>query len=394
MKKAKLLLMLALVLPMIAWGQNGVMITEEGDYTWKYISPSNVPDFDAQGKAWYEVGYDDSSWSTVVTSRLQDLPEELIYKSGYVRVPFNLTEVKENGYYYFYSEGAINADIYVNGNYLGCVYTYDEYVHIPQAALKTGENILALHGAFDDPRFLGIVYNTAFLDKNGVVLENFQATDVTQLSNAIYMDAIETYAGKELEVQIKLKNAIDIASYQFNMLLPYGVEVKDATATLINDRHDEHTLSEGTIWVGDSHMLGKHYAVISGTGGQISGNDGAVISLKLGISSNRDAGVFPIKFTNVVFAKPDGSRIGVPTVYVPITILEVKGDANNNQVVTIADVVTIVSYIIGAEPDSFLRSAADVNNDGVIDISDAQAVVNIVLGRNSRQAPSDFADPQ
>jgi hypothetical protein len=55
------------------------------------------------------------------------------------------------------------------------------------------------------------------------------------------------------------------------------------------------------------------------------------------------------------------------------------GDANCDETVNVLDVVTIVNYIMGANPDPFCFENADVNQDDVIDVLDVVATANIIL---------------
>lgn len=55
------------------------------------------------------------------------------------------------------------------------------------------------------------------------------------------------------------------------------------------------------------------------------------------------------------------------------------GDANDDGVVDVADVVAIVNYILEKPAENFNMTAADVNGDEVIDAADVVSVVNIIL---------------
>ena len=55
------------------------------------------------------------------------------------------------------------------------------------------------------------------------------------------------------------------------------------------------------------------------------------------------------------------------------------GDANNDGVINILDIITIINYIMGLNPDHFNFEAADVNNDGVINILDVILDINVVM---------------
>lgn len=56
-----------------------------------------------------------------------------------------------------------------------------------------------------------------------------------------------------------------------------------------------------------------------------------------------------------------------------------KGDVNMDGTTNISDVVTIVNYILGSEPNVFNRTAADLNNDDIINIIDVVRLLNLIL---------------
>jgi hypothetical protein len=55
------------------------------------------------------------------------------------------------------------------------------------------------------------------------------------------------------------------------------------------------------------------------------------------------------------------------------------GDANCDGIVDVLDVVIIVSYIVGENPQPFCFVNADINDDGLINVQDVVGTVNIVL---------------
>ena len=65
--------------------------------------------------------------------------------------------------------------------------------------------------------------------------------------------------------------------------------------------------------------------------------------------------------------------------YKEIEVTILKGDVNGDGFVNVADVVAIVSYILGTPPEVFHFDAADMDDDGVINITDAVALVNYLL---------------
>lgn len=61
------------------------------------------------------------------------------------------------------------------------------------------------------------------------------------------------------------------------------------------------------------------------------------------------------------------------------TIIQVPGDANCDGEVDVLDVVTIINYILGFNPDPFCPENADANEDGDIDVLDVVTTINIIL---------------
>ena len=61
-----------------------------------------------------------------------------------------------------------------------------------------------------------------------------------------------------------------------------------------------------------------------------------------------------------------------------------KGDVNGDGTISIADVTTLVNYILGKTTDNEpAMEAADVNNDNSISIADVTALVNKILGKET-----------
>ena len=55
------------------------------------------------------------------------------------------------------------------------------------------------------------------------------------------------------------------------------------------------------------------------------------------------------------------------------------GDVNCDNYVSVADVTTLIYYLLGSNPQPFNPDAADVNNDQLISISDVTRLINILL---------------
>ncbi len=74
-----------------------------------------------------------------------------------------------------------------------------------------------------------------------------------------------------------------------------------------------------------------------------------------------------------------------PVVLVPVALnvtgsSVMPGDANCDGTVNVIDVITIVNYILGQNPQPFCPENADVNGDTLINVIDIIGTVNIILG--------------
>ena len=58
----------------------------------------------------------------------------------------------------------------------------------------------------------------------------------------------------------------------------------------------------------------------------------------------------------------------------------IAGDANDDGVVSIADVTAVVGHILGQPVGYFDAKAADVNHSGSVTIADAKIIVEVLLG--------------
>ena len=68
----------------------------------------------------------------------------------------------------------------------------------------------------------------------------------------------------------------------------------------------------------------------------------------------------------------------------------IRGDANGSYAVDVADVITIINYVVGNNPKPFLFDAADVNGDGVINVLDVVGTINIVLYPENNQSKDEY----
>ena len=73
---------------------------------------------------------------------------------------------------------------------------------------------------------------------------------------------------------------------------------------------------------------------------------------------------------------------GTAELVLPIENNTLKGDVNHDGKVDVADVTTLVDYILGNTPQGFDASNCNVNEDTKIDVGDVTSLVDIILNSN------------
>jgi len=57
------------------------------------------------------------------------------------------------------------------------------------------------------------------------------------------------------------------------------------------------------------------------------------------------------------------------------------GDVDGDGSINVADIVALISYILGnIQPTEAQLLAADINEDGIVNVADLTAIINIILG--------------
>ena len=64
-----------------------------------------------------------------------------------------------------------------------------------------------------------------------------------------------------------------------------------------------------------------------------------------------------------------------------VNISFIRGDVNEDGVVDIGDVATLIKHILGYSPSPFNSAAADMDNDSDINVNDVSILINLILGK-------------
>ena len=74
-----------------------------------------------------------------------------------------------------------------------------------------------------------------------------------------------------------------------------------------------------------------------------------------------------------------GTNVDLPVTEIGYTYDRMLGDVDGDGMVNIADVSTLIDYLLGSGPDNFFEVNADVYEDGSINIADVSSLIDMLL---------------
>lgn len=209
-------------------------------------------------------------------------------------------------------------------------------------------------------------------------------TDISQLDNAIYIEATEGLVGSTIDLCVKVKNVLTPVGCSLKLKLPDGLSLKtdedgDIIYTL-NDRARKMNITSKN-WGNGIY----DFALTPSTGtATISGQDGIVITFKLQIPDDMVAGAYKVSLTNcLIQSKADGVTrdYELSDVVTTLTVEDYEpGDVNGDGNITPSDAIMILYRYFNVEQAGFNEKAADLNGDGNITPSDAIEALYLYFG--------------
>lgn len=164
--------------------------------------------------------------------------------------------------------------------------------------------------------------NIAFLLLCLAAICKAEPTDISSLENVIYTDNVSCNAGSTVILSIKMKNAVAMTGFQFDIDLPAGVSISQddgiyniylstkRTTVKKTNYFDSVRQSDGSIRVMASST--KSYT--------FEGNDGEVITVELSVDKSADEGTHPLFIKNIVMSDASSKTYEVAKVESEITI--------------------------------------------------------------------------
>lgn len=84
------------------------------------------------------------------------------------------------------------------------------------------------------------------------------------------------------------------------------------------------------------------------------------------------------KINQVSLTEGDGTRLTASTRNGRIAVYK-RGDTNGDNTVNVTDVMNLVSFVLEAQTDVFIKEVSDMNGDGLYNVTDAMGVATVLL---------------
>lgn len=209
---------------------------------------------------------------------------------------------------------------------------------------------------------------------------------ITVLGNVMFCEDFGAVPGATVTLPIQLTNVDAIQGFEFKLVLPEGVSVQTDGEGKLMATLTERASTQGL--EGANQGNGVYQFVYTSTN-RILGTSGAIVNIPIVVANTVAVGQYNVIVKAVELVKyGTSSQIHHGDRTATLTIKEMTlGDVNGDGRVSVADAISIINYVLGRTPVSFITIAADVNGDGDISLADAVATVDIILrngGGNAR----------
>lgn len=192
-----------------------------------------------------------------------------------------------------------------------------------------------------------------------------------------------------IEFPINLVTSQTVYGVQFDFL--YDDQNFDVTGVDVTDNTAEYVVYEN---IGETP--GEVRFVTFGMANEPIGTDGTdILLVEMAVESDASPGLYPVYLEDAwESVNPDPSIPSLPLVSdTGVIMVDAYGDVNLDTRVDIADLVSIVGYIIGDFPlDTRRYEIADVVIDATVDVFDLVAVVNVIYGAPVNPAPPQYLE--
>ena len=199
-----------------------------------------------------------------------------------------------------------------------------------------------------------------------VVAATFQvaATDLVSLTD------FTIQPGDTALVEILLENENEYTAFQADLYLPDGLTIDRQSVTLTGRKSSDHMLVVNDLVDGGMRFMSYSMGVQP-----YNGNSGALVSFKVIADENLK---FPatLVLKRIRFTDATGKESLFDNASCRVSC---QGDVNVDGHTSIADVTSLINYLLNSNVSTLSVYLADVNGDQHVSIADVTALINLLL---------------
>ena len=155
-----------------------------------------------------------------------------------------------------------------------------------------------------------------------VMVGNAQETDLSTLTDAVYVQSQSAPAGSQQTLSVCMKNSISVQTIQFDLYLPEGLSfVPNEDGELMtaskNDRINRFNYFESSIQTDGALRL-----LAQATTTNIPAGDGEIATVIVKVDANMELGDYPVSVKNIILVNKENESKKVDVVTTTITITE------------------------------------------------------------------------
>lgn len=209
-----------------------------------------------------------------------------------------------------------------------------------------------------------------------------KATDITQFKDVIYVEKTKAFIGKSTTLSIRMKHEMDVAGFQFNMLLPEGFSIKKISRGEGISALDENDENIYTFKTSDKKDGSRFFLCYSVTNTAMPKGDIEIAKVEVNVPEDIEAGEYGVILKKEEMAFGTESK-KVDFVNSMFTVTNcIIGDVNNDGIITVSDITSLGQYLIDNNDAVINKSAADANGDGEVTVGDITTIATMIIEAN------------
>lgn len=182
-------------------------------------------------------------------------------------------------------------------------------------------------------------------------------------------------ANRDFLLSISLDNESQVTSLLLDLTLPAGLSISRSGGSPLVWLDEERRARDHALTVNGNRIL-----VSSPSGKAFKGNQGPLLHVWIAVDDTQ-ADNSQIRLENISLSTVEGVMVTLGNETVPFDVYYLRGDANGDGDVDVADYVVMANRLVDNAVSRFFLDAADVNRNGYPDVADLTGITQHALDK-------------